>query len=53
MRQLDKETVDYGRGMPQSHRGICAHFLKPDRCEVVVGKISARGWCTLFKRATK
>ena len=28
--------------------GRCAHFLKPNGCEVVDGRISPRGWCTHF-----
>ena len=28
--------------------GRCAHFLKPNGCEIVDGRISPRGWCTHF-----
>lgn len=28
--------------------GICEHFLKPAMCDLVRGKIAARGGCSLF-----
>jgi len=45
-----KEAVDYGEGMPQSHCGICKHFIEPDGCALVEGVIKAEDWCKLFER---
>ena len=44
-----KESVQYGRGMPKSHCGICTHFRAPHGCKVVAGEISPQGWCKLFQ----
>ena len=27
----------------------CAQFQAPDRCKVVIGKVSPDGWCRLFE----
>lgn len=26
----------------------CLHFIAPDGCKMVAGKISPKGWCALF-----
>ncbi len=26
----------------------CLHFIPPDSCKLVAGKISPKGWCMLF-----
>ncbi len=31
--------------------GRCAHFLAPNRCEIVAGSISPNGWSRYFKPA--
>ncbi len=31
--------------------GRCSHFVKPNGCELVEGRISPRGWCTHFTAA--
>ena len=31
--------------------GRCSHFLRPNGCEIVEGRISPRGWCTYFVAA--
>ena len=31
----------------------CAHFLAPDSCKLVEGKISQSGWCTLYAARPK
>jgi hypothetical protein len=36
---------------PQSC-GICAHFIAPNKCEIVEGAISPTGWCRNFKAKT-
>ena len=48
--RVDKEVVDYGRGMKSAHCAICTHFRPPQSCEKVVGKISPQGWCKLFRK---
>jgi hypothetical protein len=29
--------------------GRCMHFLEPDGCEIVTGRISPQGWCRYFE----
>jgi len=31
----------------------CAHFLAPESCKLVEGKISPAGWCTLYTAKPK
>jgi hypothetical protein len=31
------------------HCSGCEHFLDPDRCEIVRGHISPRGWCRFYE----
>jgi hypothetical protein len=26
----------------------CLHFMPPDACKMVAGKVSPKGWCALF-----
>jgi hypothetical protein len=47
-----KESVDYSKGMPQSHCGICKHY-SPGSCELVEGEIDPSYWCELFARSTQ
>ncbi|HZS63551.1 MAG TPA: high-potential iron-sulfur protein [Xanthobacteraceae bacterium] len=30
----------------------CVHFQAPDRCQIVEGTVSPRGWCSNFKSGT-
>jgi len=32
---------------------ICAPFLPPDQCRVVVGPVSRQGWCKVYVGAEK
>jgi hypothetical protein len=48
MKRVTKDAADYGRGMKSAHCAICKHFEAPDRCEIVIGKISPKGWCHFF-----
>ncbi|MFL6688722.1 MAG: hypothetical protein ACJ8IR_00830 [Alphaproteobacteria bacterium] len=34
----------------RQHCGACEHFLAPNHCEIVHGKISPDGWCRHFRR---
>jgi hypothetical protein len=47
--RIAKSNVDYSLGMKAAHCGVCAHFLPPDACEEVMGKIDPRYWCKLFR----
>jgi hypothetical protein len=31
----------------------CVHFLAPDGCKLVEGKVSASGWCSLYAAKPK
>lgn len=31
----------------------CAHFMSPDSCNLVEGKISRTGWCSLYAAKPK
>ena len=31
----------------------CLHFVAPDQCKVVSGKINPKGWCALFAAKPK
>lgn len=48
-----KESVDYSKGMPESHCGICEHFRAPHSCTEVQGKIDKSMWCKRFKKAKR
>lgn len=50
MAKKTKEEVDYSKGMPQSHCGICRHFREPSSCTLVAGKINPEYWCKLFEK---
>ena len=45
-----KEDADHGPGMRSARCGICAHFMKPNRCERVKGNIKPEMWCKYFKK---
>ena len=48
-----KAKVDYtDHAMVESERcALCRHFVKPDACRIVEGRIASGGWCNRFKRA--
>ncbi len=37
---------DHPRGVERCE--ICAPFLPPDQCRLVVGPVSRHGWCNVF-----
>ena len=45
-----KAEVDYSLGKGSDRCDNCRHFEPPDACELVRGKIEAKGWCKLFSR---
>jgi hypothetical protein len=48
--KADKDSVNYSKGMPSSHCGICQHYSN-GTCSKVKGPIDPDMWCKLFKRA--
>jgi len=46
-----KASVNYSKGMPESHCGICRYFQPPNACQLVAGHIVPDYWCRLFKKA--
>ena len=50
--KADKKSVNYSKGMPKAHCGICTHFSK-GTCSEVKGTIYASMWCELFKAKGK
>ena len=63
--KVSKDSVDYSRGMYESHcgptfrddKGYCKHFISGagvyGTCEEVRGTIDPIMWCTMFKKAKK
>ena len=44
-------SVNYSKGNPAEHCGICRHFLLPNACELIEGHIVPSYWCRLFAKA--
>jgi len=42
-----KLAVDYSKGKPNAHCGICEHYNN-HACELVAGTINPDMWCKLF-----
>ena len=49
--QADVAYQDHPRGVERCE--ICAPFLPPDQCRVVVGPVSRQGWCKIYVGAEK
>jgi hypothetical protein len=47
--KADKKLVKY-QDTPKGSQSCdhCLHFVPPDQCKLVAGKISPKGWCQLF-----
>lgn len=45
-----KADVDYSKGHPRAHCGICEHY-RNHTCSLVAGAIDPAYWCKLFRRA--
>jgi hypothetical protein len=47
--KVSKATARY-QSMPNGIQScsICSLFVAPDRCKLVIGKVSRDGWCSLF-----
>lgn len=53
MRDADKaksEARYTDNGTQQEHCGICQHFISPNQCAIVIGKVVPGGWCKFFER---
>lgn len=49
--KVSKASVDYSLGHPRGDRcGVCKHFQKPNKCEIVAGLVKSNMWCKRFKR---
>jgi len=44
--QADVAYQDHPHGVERCE--ICAPFLPPDQCRVVVGPVSRQGWCKVY-----
>ena len=44
--QVDVDYQDHPHGVERCE--ICAPFLPPDQCRVVVGPVSRQGWCKVY-----
>ena len=44
--QAEVAYQDHPRGAERCE--ICAPFLPPDQCRLVVGPVSRQGWCSVF-----
>lgn len=51
--RLSKTQAQY-QDQPKSDQkcGNCMHFITPDACHIVEGKISPEGWCMLWAKKT-
>jgi hypothetical protein len=50
---IPKEAAMYQfRPNGQQRCGICAHFIQPDKCEIVAGPIDPNGWCRYWRAKT-
>lgn len=48
MAKLTKESVDYSKGTPEAHCGICEHY-RHGMCLIVEGAIEPDFWCEKFQ----
>ena len=48
MAKLTKSQVDYSKGTPEEHCGICEHY-RHGTCLIVEGAIEPDYWCDKFR----
>jgi len=54
MAKFTKTEVDYSKGKPQAHCGICEHFRPNSKsCVLVEGDIEPDMWCRKFERGLR
>ena len=47
--KMAQKLVQYQKTPKKDQKcSICLHFVAPDSCKVVEGKIDPNGWCSLF-----
>ena len=47
--KIAQKLVQYQKTPKKDQKcSTCLHFVAPDACKVVEGKIDADGWCSLF-----
>ena len=47
--KVSKQMVQYQDSPKGGHQcSGCANFIAPAACKVVTGKVSPRGWCTIW-----
>ena len=52
--KISKDQAKYqDKPKDQQRCDGCAHFLAPDSCKLVEGKINPSGWCTLYAAKPK
>lgn len=44
-----KHSVEYGRGKPNAHCGLCRHYQLPSACAIVRGSVRPQDWCNRFE----
>ena len=50
--KLSKESVDYSKGLPDAHCGICEHY-RHGTCLIVEGEIDPNFWCNRFRHGVR
>jgi hypothetical protein len=48
-RKFTHEEVDYSKGKPHAHCGLCEHYHGVDDCVLVVAPIRPAMWCRKFE----
>ena len=47
--KMAQKLVQYQKTPKKDQKcSTCLHFVAPDSCKIVDGKIDANGWCSLF-----
>ncbi len=52
MAKFTKSEVDYSKGLPDEHCGICEHY-RHGLCTEVEGDIDPNYWCREFKHGLR
>lgn len=52
MPKLSKDAVDYSKGLPDAHCGICEYY-RAGQCLLVAGDIDPNYWCDRFKAGVR
>ena len=52
MAKLSKDAVDYSKGTPEAHCGVCEHY-RHGTCLIVEGEIEPDMWCDRFKAGVR